>query len=129
MADRTGVTMLIPDVVLRVDPDPVKALRRTLGRDAAASHVAAARGRIGHRAGRLQDLVLARDFVTLVHEVQAIAADAATLGLTDIVRVAQDVTGCMDRRDSAGIGATLARLGRLCDRALDLTGAMRDGGR
>jgi hypothetical protein len=117
--------MLRPADVLRVDAEPLLQLRAAEGPVAAGERVTVAREVIAYRRAQLTALHRTCAFARLQREVQAIAAVAAPIGLTDLCRVADHVLDCLSRQDTAALGATLARLDRLCGQALDLT-AMLD---
>jgi hypothetical protein len=122
---RPGVTALVPGDVLHVDAEPLIRLRETEGSVATAERVAIAREAIAFRMSNLGALHRAHDLVRLAREVDLIAAAAAPIGLTDLTVVAGHVRDCLNRSDPAALGATLARLIRLCGQALDLTAALR----
>lgn len=119
------ITALAPVDILHVDPEPLLRLRAAEGPQIAAARVAEAREVIAYRAGRLPVHHRACAFDALCRDTRAIAAVAGPIGLTDLTLVAAHVLDCVARTDAAGLGATLARLDRLCTQALDLTSALR----
>jgi hypothetical protein len=120
-----GITPLVPGDVLRVDAEPLLRLRLAEGALVAAERVALAREVIADCKGRLWPDLIRRDFAALGADVRQVAAVASPIGLTDLITVAGHVQDCLGRNDAAALGATVARLARLCDQALDLTSALR----
>jgi hypothetical protein len=118
------ITRLRHDDVLRVDAEPLLRLRAAEGPVAAGERVTVAREVIAYRRAQLTLLHRTCAFERLAREVRAIADVALPIGLTDLAIVSDHVLDCLGRSDPAALGATLARLDRLCGQALDLTAAL-----
>jgi hypothetical protein len=127
-ANRPTVARLMHDDVLRVDAEPLLRLRAAEGPIVAAERVAVAREVIAYRRAQLATLHQACAFARLGREVRAIAEVSAPIGLTDLTMVSAHVLDCLDRNDPAALGATLSRLERLCNQAVELTSTLQHQG-
>jgi len=119
------IARLIPPDVLRVDAEPLLRMRAVEGAQVAADRIARAREELAYRLARVGVHHRACAFDDLAADLRAIAVLAQPIGLTDLCLVTGHVMDCAARGDAAGMGATLARLGRLGEQALTLIGALR----
>lgn len=122
---QAGVTMLVHGDVLRVDAEPLIRLRAVEGAQATADRVARAREELAYRLARVGVHHRSAAFDDMAGDLRAIIHVAQPIGLTDLCLVAGHVLDCTRRQDAAGLGATLARLGRLGEQALALIAALR----
>jgi len=119
------VAVLIHGDILRVDAEPLMRLRAVEGAQAAAERVARAREELTFRLARVDQHHRAGTYEQMATDLRAIANTALPIGLTDLGLVADHVLVCARRGDSAALGATVARLGRLGAQALALIAALR----
>lgn len=120
-----AVLRLSPPVALHVDAEPLLRLRAAEGPQAAQALVARTREDLSHRLGRVAALYGQGVLPPLAAEARGIALAAHPVGLVDLARVAQHVAACCGRDDPAALAATVARLLRLGERAVDLIAALR----
>jgi N-acetylglucosamine kinase-like BadF-type ATPase len=100
------------------DPAPLVSLYAARGDAGAEDAVCAALEAISHRLCRLDHDHSLREIAAIPRLAHEIAALGDRIGLTTLARVARAVARCAETGDSAALGATLARLGRVADRSI-----------
>jgi hypothetical protein len=122
---KATVIVLRPDDTLQVDAEPLMRLRASEGAQAAADRACHVREGLQLCLARIPSLYAGSAFADLATEARAIAALAGPVGLFDIVRVSQHLLDCLSRRDPVALGAVVARLLRLGERAVEMMGTPR----
>ncbi len=114
--DRNGNNGHIEPVELQ--SEKVESLYSRLGKREAEDLICRATEKIAQHIRNLCESADQTDTAQLVRSARIVAELSEHVGLTDLSRVASDVTECLLRCDSAAISATSARLGRLGERSL-----------
>lgn len=106
------------DEGIGLDPDRLQALWRELGPDTAETVVRRAMGEMGERLSEIAQAKAHCDMGGITRGARRLSRLADHVGMRRIARVSDDVVLCAGRADGVALGATCARLGRLCERAL-----------
>lgn len=112
------VTPLVPRDPLRIDPAPLAALFADLGEATAEEVVCRALDDLVRRLERIEDDLDCRVFSRLGDEARRMIAMSRQIGLTEVAMVAGHVAHAVQAGDGPALGATVARLGRIVDRAI-----------
>ena len=109
------------------DTSPLVRMFAELGESRAEAAVCVMLDDIGQRLLRLEADYRAHATGSIPQAAGEIALLAERTGLTTVARVARTVLDCAAEGDSAALGATLARLGRVLDRSLAEIWDVHDG--
>lgn len=124
--DGAGLERLRHDEGVRLDPDRLLALYAELGDAAAENVICRAIEELAVRLSDVQRFAQAGDRTALIRAASLLSKVAAQVGMTTLSKVVLDVRDCAKARDTAGLGATLARLVRVGDRSLTAVWDMQD---
>ena len=109
---------LVQQEHVRLNPDRLESLYVQLGEAGAEDVVCRAIEELAVRLAHCERLWRARDFEGLRKASRSLIAIADQVGMTELARVAGDVTASIDAADMAALGATLFRLIRVGERSL-----------
>ncbi|TDK46821.1 hypothetical protein [Antarcticimicrobium luteum] len=103
---------------IQLDQARLLVLDRKLGRDGADTVIGRASRELSARMTRCDRLWEAGDMIGLRKCARSMIAIADQAGMTNLARVAQDVTEAADQRDLVALAATLSRLRRVGESSL-----------
>ncbi len=103
---------------VRLDPDRLSGLYRQLGDKNALDVLCRAVEELAVRLSNCERHWRERDWEALRKCSKSLVAIADQVGMTELARVAGDVTGTVDAGDAVAAGATLGRLIRVGERSL-----------
>lgn len=109
---------LVQEEHVRLDPDRLEALYLQLGENSAEDVVCRAIEELAIRLAHCERLWRDQDWMGLRKSARSLIAIAEQIGMTELARVAGDVTNAIDASDMAALGATLFRLIRIGERSL-----------
>lgn len=112
------VTELRPTERVVQDRDLVAAIYRDLGQAAAERMIRRALVEMLAGVNQLTAAVRARDLQDVPRQMQRLRVLADGLGLVSLAAAAQDLRICLERGDSTGFSAVLARLLRISELSL-----------
>lgn len=98
-----------------VDARRIRALVRDMGQPSAERLLGRAVDEIAERLRMVERAAAAGDMRAVVRAARQLAPIAIAVGLTGVAKVSDSVIATAEAGDSAGLGATLARLARLSD--------------
>jgi len=101
-----------------IDHQRLNNMVAALGENAASRIISAALEQLAVAMSRLAGAIDRGDLVGVGCEADRISRLAWQLGLVTMAAVAVDVGTCAERRDSGGLRATSARLGRISNHSL-----------
>ncbi len=113
-----NVTALRPKERVRLDAEPIAAIYRDLGTNAAEQVVTRALGEIALTMAGLAEQVRVRDLADLHRQLRRMQRMAEHLGMVSLGQIAAEVRICVDRSDATAFAAVWARLMRIAERSL-----------
>ena len=108
-----------------MDMETLARLHAVLGAKAAGDLIAVAREDLAHRLDAVAMAHVDCDFDGLARAARRIRRIAVEIGLPDLRRVADHVVDCLEQEEPTALAATVARLGRVGDKALAQVGGLR----
>lgn len=121
-----AVIALIPNDMVRLEPERLNGLYRQLGSAGAEDVVCRAVEELAVRLSNCNGLWQFKDNENLRKGARSIVAIADQLGMDTLACVARDVTKAIDANDSVAVAATLTRLLRIGERSLTAIWDMQD---
>jgi hypothetical protein len=112
----TNVLALVPIERLRQDAEPIAAIYRNLGVQAAEQVVARALGELPGVANEVIEQVRLQDQVALPRTLRRLQRLSENMGLVSLGMIAQDAALCLAENDGIAFAAVLARLQRVMER-------------
>jgi hypothetical protein len=122
----TNVMALVPKERLRQDAEPIAAIYRNLGVQAAEQVVARALAELGHVVTEVEDQVRRRDLDPLPRSLRRLQRLSENLGLVSLAQIAADAHLCLAAHDSTAFSAVWARLQRVAERSFAPVGDVVD---
>jgi diphthamide synthase (EF-2-diphthine--ammonia ligase) len=119
LGDAMGTVLaLVPKERLRQDAEPIAAIYRNLGTQAAEQVVTRALAELALMTAGLSRQVVAGDVEDLVRQLRRLQRMAQHLGMVSFATIAGDARMCMEAADGTGFAAVWARLLRVAERSL-----------
>ncbi len=112
----TNVLALVPIERLRQDAEPIAAIYRNLGVQAAEQVVARALAELSGVANDVVEQVRLQDQVSLPRTLRRLQRLSENMGLVSLGMIAQDAAICLSDNDGIAFAAVLARLQRVMER-------------
>lgn len=112
------VLALVPKERLRQDAEPIAAIYRNLGTQAAEQVVTRALAELALMTAGLSRQVVTGEIDDLVHQLRRLQRMAQHLGMVSFAAIAGDARLCHDADDQTGFAAVWARLLRVAERSL-----------
>lgn len=109
-----------------LQPEKIKLLYARLGKREAEELICRATEKIAQHIQQICQAEAATDTAQLVRSTRLVSELSLHMGLTDLNRVANDVSHCVLRGDEPAIAATSARLGRLSEKSLRAVWELQD---
>lgn len=103
---------------MQVDCDRLADLYTQLGGQQAEGVVNRAMEELAVRICKIEAAHRRRQYKDVAKMSRGLVAIADQVGLKSVARVAQDVCTCCAQSERVALAATVARLGRICDRSL-----------
>ena len=125
MTGAPPVSPLVPRDQLRIDLEALARLQATLGSKAAGRLLSVARDEMAHLLGTVSSAHTDCAFEALAQAARRIRRIATEIGLPEIRRVADHVLDSLAQEDPTALAATVARLGRIGDKALEQVALIR----
>ena len=113
-----SVTALLPKDRVRQNAEPIAAIYRDKGTEAAEQVVTRALGELALTMAGLAQQVRAHDLTDLQRQLRRLQRMADHLGMVSLGLVAGDVRMCMDSGDVTAFSAVWARLMRVAEHSL-----------
>lgn len=120
------IAQLKPTEQVRVDPDQLSGLYADLGEIAAEDIVCRAMEELALRLAHCERLYRNEEWSELRKSSRSLIAIADQIGMSKLARVANDVTNCIDDKDTAALAATLGRLLRIGEGSLTAIWDLQD---
>jgi len=112
------VLALVPKERLRQDAEPIAAIYRNLGTQAAAQVVTRALAELALMTAGVSRQVAAGEAEGLAQQLRRLQRMAQHLGMVSFAAIAGDARICLDAADETGFAAVWARLLRVAERSL-----------
>jgi hypothetical protein len=122
----TNVLALVPIERLRQDAEPIAAIYRNLGVQAAEQVVARALAELASVADEVIELVRVQDRAALPRSLRRLQRLSENMGLVSLGTIAQDAAICLSEDDGIAFAAVLARLQRVMERTFSPQSQMAD---
>jgi hypothetical protein len=113
-----SVTALLPKDRVRQNAEPIAAIYRDMGTQAAEQVVTRALGELALTMAGLAHQVRAHDLTDLQRQLRRLQRMAEHLGMVSLGLVAGDVRLCLDNGDVTAFSAVWARLMRVAEHSL-----------
>jgi predicted PhzF superfamily epimerase YddE/YHI9 len=121
-----NVMALVPKERLRQDAEPIAAIYRNLGVQAAEQVVARALAELAHVMAEVADQVRLRDLAPLPRNLRRLQRLSENMGLVSLGQIALDAHLCLAANDSTAFTAVWARLQRVAERSFAPVGDVVD---
>jgi hypothetical protein len=119
VGDAMGIVLaLVPKERLRQDAEPIAAIYRNLGTQAAEQVVTRALAELALMTAGLSRRVAVGDLDDLAHQLRRLQRMAQHLGMVSFAGIASDARQCVESNDHTGFAAVWARLLRVAERSL-----------
>ncbi len=112
-----NVMALVPKERLRQDAEPIAAIYRNLGVQAAEQVVARALAELAHVMAEVADQVRLRELAALPRNLRRLQRLSENMGLVSLAQIALDAHLCLVAHDSTAFTAVWARLQRVAERS------------
>lgn len=112
------VLSLVPKERLRQDAEPIAAIYRNLGTQAAEQVVTRALAELALMMAGVSRKVAAGEVDDLAHQLRRLQRMAQHLGMVSFAGIAADARACTEAADATGFAAVWARLLRVAERSL-----------
>jgi hypothetical protein len=112
-----NVMALVPNERLRQDAEPIAAIYRNLGVQAAEQVVARALAELAHVMGEVADHVHLRELALLPRNLRRLQRLSENMGLVSLAEIARDAHLCLAANDRIAFTAVWARLQRVAERS------------
>ena len=122
-----NVLALVPAERLRQDAEPIAAIYRNLGVQAAEQVVARALAELALVADEVIEQVRLQDQAALPRSLRRLQRLSENMGLVSLGTIAQDAAICLSERDDIAFAAVLARLQRVMERTFSPRADLADG--
>lgn len=121
-----NVMVLRPKEWVRLDAEPIAAIYRDMGSNAAEQVVARALGELALSMAGLAGQVRDRDLTDLHRQLRRLQRMADHMGMISLSMIAAEVRTCLDQGDATAFAAVWARLIRIAERSLETDAEMLD---
>jgi hypothetical protein len=119
LGDAMGTVLaLVPNERLRQDAEPIAAIYRNLGTQAAEQVVTRALAELALMTAGLSQQVVAGEADDLPRQLRRLQRMAQHLGMVSFAAIAGDARACIEGADDTGFAAVWARLLRVAERSL-----------
>ena len=119
LGDTMGIVLaLVPNERLRQDAEPIAAIYRNLGTQAAEQVVTRALAELALMTADVSRQVVAGEVDDLAHKLRRLQRMAQHLGMVSFAGIAGDARTCVDAEDQTAFAAVWARLLRVAERSL-----------
>lgn len=122
----TNVLALVPIERLRQDAEPIAAIYRNLGVQAAEQVVARALAELATVAAEVVEQVRLHDHAALPRSLRRLQRLSENMGLVSLGTIAQDTGVCLLDGDGIAFAAVFARLQRVMERSFSPQAEMAD---
>lgn len=122
-----NVLALVPAERLRQDAEPIAAIYRNLGVQAAEQVVARALAELALVADEVIEQVRLQDQAALPRSLRRLQRLSENMGLVSLGTIAQDAAICLSERDDIAFAAVFARLQRVMERTFSPRADLADG--
>jgi plasmid stabilization system protein ParE len=121
-----NVMALVPKERLRQDAEPIAAIYRNLGVQAAEQVVARALAELAQVAADVAEQVRQRDLAHLPRNLRRLQRLSENMGLVSLATIAMDAAICLGDGDGTAFAAVWARLQRVAERTFSRVGEAVD---
>jgi plasmid stabilization system protein ParE len=121
-----NVMALVPKERLRQDAEPIAAIYRNLGVQAAEQVVARALAELAQVAADVAEQVRQRDLAHLPRNLRRLQRLSENMGLVSLATIATDAAICLGDGDGTAFAAVWARLQRVAERTFSRVGEAVD---
>jgi hypothetical protein len=112
------ILALVPKERLRQDAEPIAAIYRNLGTQAAEQVVTRALAELALMTSGVSRQVMLGEVADLGHQLRRLQRMAQHLGMVSFAGIAGDARACIEAEDDTGFAAVWARLLRVAERSL-----------